>query len=137
MNTFRLGMAAIVVGLLCIAAAILWPEMPDPRGRWTNEKSADFMATSRELQALSHDLVGAMDHATGDPSHVHSPTETVADPRLTALQLERSREHSAALRAELEAARTVPPGWNLLLGLIGMILAVVGFIVMVATRGNR
>ena len=136
MNTFRWALTAIGVGLLCIAAAVLWPDVPDPRAGWTDEKSAEYSTTAHEIHALSHDLVGAMDHAAGDPRHVHSPTEPTADPRLTALDLERSHERSAALRAELEAARQIPPGWHLLVGLIGALLAVVGVVVAVAVTAR-
>ena len=135
-NTFRWSLAAVVIGSLCIAAAILWPEVPDPRAGWTDQKSADYLSTSREMHALSHDLAGAMDHAAGDPLHLHSPTEAIADPRLAALDLERAREHSAKLQAELEAARRIPPGWHLLLGLVGAVLVVVGVVVAVTTRGR-
>jgi hypothetical protein len=131
MNTFRWAFVSIVVGLLFIAAAVLWPAVPNPRARWTGEKAAQYQATSSELQSLSHDLAGQLSHAAGAPSHVHSPTETIADPRLTALELERVAEHSAALQAELEAARQIPPGWHLLAGLVGAVLAVVGIIVAV------
>lgn len=136
LNTFRWSLVAIFVGSLCIAAALLWPEVPDPRAGWTDKKSADHLNTFQEVHALSHDLAGAMDHSAGDPLHVHSPTESITDPRLAALGLERAREHSAKLQAELEAARQIPPGWHLLLGLVGALLLVVGVVVAVTTRGR-
>ncbi|MEX2171987.1 MAG: hypothetical protein WD851_21885 [Pirellulales bacterium] len=134
MTIFRWALTAIVIGSLCIAAAMLWPEVPDPRAGWTDQKSADYLNASQEIHARSHDLAGAMDHATGDPLHVHSPTESIADPRLAALDLERAREHSAKLQAELEAARRIPPGWHLLLGLLGALLTVVGVVIALTTR---
>lgn len=134
MNIFRCALGAVLIGSLCIVAAILWPDVPDPRARWTDQKSADYTRTSDEIHALSHDLVGAIDHAAGDPLHVHSPAEPIRDPRLTALELERAHEHSADLQAELEAARQIPPGWHLLLGLVGALLVVVGVVVAVTTR---
>jgi hypothetical protein len=126
MSTIRWSVAAILIGSTCIAAAALWPAAPDPRLRWTNEKSADYMATSQQLKSLTHDLADAMDHAAGDSRHVHSEAETISDPRLTALERERVEEHSAALQAELEAARQIPPGWHLLVGLIGGLLVAAG-----------
>jgi hypothetical protein len=132
MNTLRWALLIILCGSICIVASLVWPEIPDPRERWTEEKSAEFSETGQEIHSLSHVLTDEIERTERDPNHVHPPGETT-DPRVAALELERARERSDELRAELEAARKTPAGYHLLLGLVGGVLVIAGGVMAVAS----
>jgi len=133
MSTFRWSLLTILIGAICLLISLLWPAIPDPRANWTDEKSAALANTDLELHSLSHALIDGMEHAAGDPTHIHTPGE-ISDPRITALEMERAGQRHAALQAELEAARQIPAGWHLLLGLVGAAMLTLGVAMAIASR---
>lgn len=135
MYTLRWAWIAILGGSICVVVSLLWPEIPNPRANWTDQKASAYSDAAQEVHGLSHALTDEMQHAAGDPNHIHTPSES-SDPRLTALELERARERSDALQAELEAARQVPRAGHLLLGLAGAALAIVGVVMAFASWGR-
>jgi hypothetical protein len=109
------GASLLVLGLVLIAVSLVWPSVSNASSGWTDEKAEAYQSASAELHQLSMQMAA-------------TPAEDQTRARQDALAAAQSKY--AALRAELDEARSRPARIAAILRYSGIFLAVVGTLLL-------
>ena len=121
-----LSMIAVVVGVLCLAASLLWAMLFPASSSWTQEKS-DRMS---ELRLKGHSLGGELDNAQRRPS-MHG--RKVAD---IEAEYKKVSEEMTLLREEFEGKRDSPKTMASILRWSGAAFVIAGGLATMAGRNG-
>jgi hypothetical protein len=113
------GASLLVIGLVLIALSVAWPKLSNGSPSWSDEKAESYQAASAELHQLSMQMAG-------------TPAEDQTRARQDALAAAHTKY--AALRAELDEARSRPARIATILRYSGILLAMVGTLLLWTAR---
>jgi hypothetical protein len=111
-----------ISGMMLIGLSFVWPRMFPAQAAWSDEKAEAYQAASADLHRLSMQT-----GAAAPENQTRAAQEQLAD----------AEANYAALRTELEDARSRPARIAIILRYSGILFAVVGSIWTVASRDKK